>query len=158
MSNEVLFETAGAIATITINRPAQRNAINAAVRQGMFEAWARFEEDKALRVAILTGAGDQAFCAGADLKEMAENRTGPMPHGWLPVIGDSVRVTKPVIAAVNGVAYAGGWKKFEPLWGVVIRAKRAGAMLPVLERVLAGAGWGERPAARSEPTGPGGAA
>ena len=110
MSNEVLFETVGdAIALVTINRPEQRNAINAAVRKGLFDAWARFEADKSLRVAILTGSGSQAFCAGADLKEMAANSTGVLPRGTLPVLGDNVKVSKPVIAAVNGVAYAGGW-------------------------------------------------
>ena len=110
MSHEVLFETVGeAIAVVTINRPEQRNAINAAVRKGLFEAWERFEADSSLRVAILTGSGNQAFCAGADLKEMAANSTGLQPRGTLPVLGDNVKVTKPVIAAVNGVAYAGGW-------------------------------------------------
>jgi enoyl-CoA hydratase len=110
MADEILFETAGdGVAVVTINRPEQRNAINAGVRQGLFEAWERFEKDPALRVAILTGKGEQAFCAGADLKEMAENKLGVLPRGFIPVLGDNVHVTKPVIAAVNGVAFAGGW-------------------------------------------------
>lgn len=109
MADEVLVEVDGGVAVITINRPEQRNAINAGVRKGLFEAWARFEDDPNLRVAILTGAGDQAFCAGADLKEMAETKLGVLPRGFLPVLGDNVHVSKPVIAAVNGVAFAGGW-------------------------------------------------
>src|SRR5581483_6227036 len=97
------------IAVITINRPENRNALSAGVRKGLFDAWSRLEADKSLRVGILTGAGDKAFCAGADLKEMAEMKLGVLPRGFLPVLGDNVHVSKPVIAAVNGVAFAGGW-------------------------------------------------
>jgi enoyl-CoA hydratase/carnithine racemase len=107
--DEVLFERpASAIALITLNRPAQRNAINAGMRQGLFDAWARFEADRDLRVAILTGAGE-AFCAGADLKEMAETGLGVLPPNFLPILGEAVQLTKPVIAAVNGAAFAGGF-------------------------------------------------
>ena len=110
MADEILFETAGdGVAVVTINRPEQRNAIDAGVRDGLFAAWERFEQDPALRVAILTGRGEQAFCAGADLKEMAERGLGVLPRGFIPVLGDNVHVSKPVIAAVNGVAFAGGW-------------------------------------------------
>ena len=109
MNDAILYETRGAVALVTINRPAQRNAIDSAVRAGLFEIWQRIEDDAAIRVAILTGAGDQAFCAGMDLKEAAAAGLGVPPPGFLPVLGDNVRVTKPVIAAVNGVAYAGGW-------------------------------------------------
>lgn len=110
MADELLFETVdGHTAVITINRPAQRNAANQAVRTGLRAAFERFERDPALRVAILTGAGDQAFCGGMDLKEMAATGLGVPPRDFLPVIGDNLQVSKPVIAAVNGVAYAGGW-------------------------------------------------
>jgi enoyl-CoA hydratase len=97
------------IALVTINRPDQRNAIDTAVREGLFEAFRRIEADPAIRVAILTGAGDKAFCAGADLKEMAEMRLEVPPRGFFPILGDGVELTKPVIAAVNGVAFAGGF-------------------------------------------------
>ncbi len=107
--NAILFETRGAVAVITINRPEQRNAINAAVRAGLFAAWKRLEEDDALRVGILTASGDKAFCAGMDLKEMAAGGLGVLPRDFFPVLGDNVRVSKPVIAAVNGPAFAGGW-------------------------------------------------
>jgi enoyl-CoA hydratase/carnithine racemase len=79
------------------------------VRQGLFAAWDRFERDPALRVAILTGAGEKAFCAGGDLKEMVEKKLQVPPRDMFPVPGDSIEVSKPTIAAVNGVAFAGGW-------------------------------------------------
>ncbi len=64
MADEVLYEVADQIAIITINRPEKRNALNAAVRQGLWDAWRRFEADAHARVGILTGAGEKAFCAG----------------------------------------------------------------------------------------------
>lgn len=110
MSEAVLFEArAEGIAVITLNRPDQRNALGKAVREGLFAAWERFERDPALRVAILTGAGEKAFCAGGDLKEMVERGLQVPPRDMFPVPGDSIELTKPTIAAVNGVAFAGGW-------------------------------------------------
>jgi enoyl-CoA hydratase/carnithine racemase len=106
---ELRYEKAGPVVTLTINRPAQMNALNKAVRTGLFEGFRRFEADPAARVAILTGAGEKAFCAGMDLKEAAETALKVPPPDFLPILGDTIRVTKPVIAAVNGVAYAGGW-------------------------------------------------
>jgi enoyl-CoA hydratase len=110
MAQDVLFDArADGIAVITINRPDARNALGKGVREGLFAAWARFEEDPALRVAILTGAGDKAFCAGGDLKEMSETALTVPPRGMFPIPGDTIELTKPTIAAVNGVAFAGGW-------------------------------------------------
>jgi enoyl-CoA hydratase len=109
MSDDILFDRRGAVAIITINRPEQRNAISSGVRRGLRDAFERFEADEAAYVAILTGAGEKAFCAGMDLKEAADTMLGVPPRDFLPIIGDTVQVTKPVIAAVNGVAYAGGW-------------------------------------------------
>jgi enoyl-CoA hydratase len=109
MSDDVLFEIEGPVAVITLNRPAQLNAINSGIRHGLAEAWKRFEQDESLKVAILTGSGEKAFCAGMDLKEAAATRLKVPPRDFIPVLGDNVHVSKPVIAAVNGVAYAGGW-------------------------------------------------
>jgi enoyl-CoA hydratase/carnithine racemase len=106
---ELRYEKAGPVVTLTINRPAQMNALNKAVRTGLFEGFRRFEADPGARVAILTGAGEKAFCAGMDLKEAAETALKVPPPDFLPILGDTIHVTKPVIAAVNGVAYAGGW-------------------------------------------------
>ena len=79
------------------------------MREGLFAAWDRFERDPALRVAILTGAGDKAFCAGGDLKEMVETGMQVPPRDMFPLPYDNVELSKPTIAAVNGVAFAGGW-------------------------------------------------
>lgn len=106
----VLFDTpAEGVALITINRPESRNALGRDVREGLFAAWDRFSQDDELRVAILTGAGDKAFCAGGDLKEMTQGALAVPPRGMFPVLGDSIEVAKPTIAAVNGAAFAGGW-------------------------------------------------
>ena len=110
MSDPVLFEARGdAIAIITLNRPQSHNALSHEMRAGLFAAWQRFEVDPELRVAILTGAGDKAFCAGADLKEMTQAALAVPPRDMFPVPGDTVKVSKPTIAAVNGVALGGGW-------------------------------------------------
>jgi enoyl-CoA hydratase/carnithine racemase len=104
---EVLFEVRGQCALITLNRPDQRNAIDRPMCAQLWRAFEDFDKDPALRVAILTGAGDKAFSAGRDLKEAAREEGLPLPP--LPILGDTLHVTKPVIAAVNGVAIAGGW-------------------------------------------------
>ena len=97
------------IAIITINRPEQRNALNAEVCHALTHAWRHFESDPALRVAILTAAGDRAFCAGSDLKEMVETGMRVPPRDFIPVPYDNIELTKPTIAAVNGVAFGAGW-------------------------------------------------
>lgn len=109
INQSVRYEHEDGVVVISIDRPAQMNAMNRDVRKGLFAAFARFEEDDAALVAILTGAGDRAFCAGMDLKEAAETGIGVPPPGFLPIIGDNISVTKPTIAAVNGMAFAGGW-------------------------------------------------
>ncbi|HEY6131113.1 MAG TPA: enoyl-CoA hydratase-related protein [Halioglobus sp.] len=110
MSDAVLFDARDdGIAVITLNRPETRNALGKDIRTGLFAAWERFERDPKLRIAILTGAGDKAFCAGGDLKEMVESRLKVPPRDLFPVPGDNIELSKPTIAAVNGVAFAGGW-------------------------------------------------
>ncbi|PEQ13005.1 enoyl-CoA hydratase [Novosphingobium sp. PC22D] len=110
MSDAVLFDTRDdGIAVITINRPDTRNALSREVREGLRAAWARFEADAACRIAILTGSGEKAFCAGGDLKEMVETGMAVPPRDMFPLPYDSIELTKPTIAAVNGHAFAGGW-------------------------------------------------
>jgi len=110
MTDAILFDArADGIAILTINRPDQRNCLSREVREGLRAAWERFEADPALRVAILTGSGDKAFCAGGDLKEMVETGMTVPPRAMFPLPYDSIELGKPTIAAVNGVAFAGGW-------------------------------------------------
>jgi enoyl-CoA hydratase/carnithine racemase len=114
---KLLYETRERIAYVTINRPEARNAIDPDVHRAMIEAWTEFAADDSVDVAILTGAGDDAFCAGADLKTyippiMHEAR----PHDVREIVELGLngftrgmhRIGKPIVAAVNGWALAGG--------------------------------------------------
>ena len=109
MADEVLYEVDGRVATFTLNRPDQRNAVNPAVTELMNGFVEQFETDDDVWVGILTGAGDKAFSAGADLKAIASGQAGGIGAGK-GGFGGFVRYarTKPVIAAVNGIAFAGG--------------------------------------------------
>lgn len=109
MSEVVPYVREGAVAWLTINRPEARNALNAEAREGLFAGLRAFNADGDARVLVLTGAGDKSFCAGADLKEMARTHLAVPPQESLPQIGRTIAVDKPVIAAVNGTAYAGGF-------------------------------------------------
>jgi len=105
----VHFEVVDRVAWLTIDRPEARNALSAEVRAGLWDGVRRFTADDDAAVLVLTGAGDQAFCAGGDLREMAEGALTVPPPDFLPQFGRNVVVDKPTIAAVNGVAYAGGF-------------------------------------------------
>jgi enoyl-CoA hydratase len=110
MGDAVRYDvTEDGIAILTIDRPEQRNALSKEVRDGLRAAWGRFDADDAARIAILTGAGDKAFCAGGDLKEMVETGLKTPPRDMFPVPYENIALSKPTIAAVNGVAFAGGW-------------------------------------------------
>ncbi len=109
MTDELLYEHGGDIVWVTMNRPEARNALNQAVRAGLFDAIRRFDADPAAKVLVLTGAGDVAFSAGGDLLEMAENALRVPPPDFLPRLGENIHTAKPVIAAVNGIAYGGGF-------------------------------------------------
>lgn len=98
----------GPIVIVEINRPAQRNAVDAATAAALADAFRRFEADERASVAVLTGAGGH-FCAGADLKAYASgDRRTIGPDGDGPMGPTRMRLTKPVIAAVEGYAVAGG--------------------------------------------------
>lgn len=106
---EITYAVEDGVAWLTINRPEARNALNKAVRDGLWSGFERFARDDAAAVLILTGAGEKAFCAGGDLKEMAGAAMQVPPPDFLPYLQRTVKVDKPVIAAVNGVAFAGGF-------------------------------------------------
>ncbi len=104
----VLCETNGPVAVVTINRPEVRNAIDRPTATALREAFERFDGDDRLAVAVLTGAGG-TFCAGADLKAVAEGRgTRVAETGDGPLGPTRMLLTKPVLAAVEGYAVAGG--------------------------------------------------
>ena len=115
------YERAGAAAVLTITRPERRNAVDADTAAELLDAYRRFESDDDARVLVVTGEGPEAFCAGADLKALAErgaSYTGDDPQAavdeWLDTVPDGpmgfTRLTssKPTIAAVSGWCLAGG--------------------------------------------------
>ena len=115
----VLYEKRDRIAYVTINRPEARNAVSPEVHRAMIAAWADFAEDESVDVAILTGAGDDAFCAGADLKEYIPpimRDAGPDDVREIVELGlngftrGMHRIPKPIVGAVNGWALAGGFE------------------------------------------------
>jgi enoyl-CoA hydratase len=98
----------GAVAIITIERPERRNAVDRATAEALVEAFERFDAEEDASVAIQTGAGG-AFCAGADLKAISEgNSNGVSETGRAPMGPSRMRLSKPVIAAIEGHAVAGG--------------------------------------------------
>jgi enoyl-CoA hydratase/carnithine racemase len=110
MSEHIKYEVSDGIAWLTINRPEARNALNMAARDAFGEACRSFADDDDAQVLVLTGAGDKAFCAGADLKEMADTQMKVPPKDILVYFNRSLKTDKPIIAAVNGPAFAGGFQ------------------------------------------------
>lgn len=104
-NDELLYEVVDSIATITINRPDARNALNSAVRDGIRASLELFTRDDHAKVLIITAAGNVAFSAGADLKEMSEQKLTIPPNDFI----SDLATHKPVIAAVNGAALGGGF-------------------------------------------------
>ena len=109
---DVSYEVADGVARITIDREERRNAINPAVVAGISDALERAEADETIKVVILTGAGERAFCAGGDLGDMAE-ASRVAQHFIRGEVGDlftQMRACRlPIIARVNGHALAGGF-------------------------------------------------
>jgi enoyl-CoA hydratase len=104
VGEEVRYERIGAAAVLTIDRPERRNAVDAATAQALREGLECSEADEDARVLVLTGAGGEAFCAGADLKAMdldVDHPAGPMGFSRLAA-------SKPTIAAIDGWCLAGG--------------------------------------------------
>ncbi|MHB8576618.1 MAG: enoyl-CoA hydratase/isomerase family protein [Dehalococcoidia bacterium] len=109
----VKYEVDGRIVTITIDRPEALNSINPETNQALADAFATFRDDPEVWIAILTGAGDRAFCTGADLKELIpalgeQARAGTLTEFNFGGITRGYDCWKPIIAAINGFALAGG--------------------------------------------------
>jgi enoyl-CoA hydratase/carnithine racemase len=111
MTDSILLEREGAISVITINRPEKRNAIDAEASARLNSAILEIESDASVAVTILTGAGD-VFCAGADLKALTDGQLAAVNEAPPGGFGGLARARrrKPIIAAVNGHALAGGFE------------------------------------------------
>jgi len=107
MPDVVLTEVADRIATVTMNRPDARNALNRELRHALSNALGSLDQDPEVDVVVLTGA-DPAFCAGVDLKEMGSSAGKASVDNASRARGPFPTMTKPVIGAVNGVAVTGG--------------------------------------------------
>jgi enoyl-CoA hydratase/carnithine racemase len=141
--------THGSVRVITINRPQRRNALDPETYLGLGRAFVEAEHDDAVRVVVLTGAGDQAFCAGMDLKAFAAGEQGAGGGPGTEVFVERV-YPKPIVAAVNGAAVAGG---FGIMLGcdLVVAADHAVFGLPEVKRGLVGVGATSRAALRLPP-------
>ncbi|HVX19953.1 MAG TPA: crotonase/enoyl-CoA hydratase family protein [Acidimicrobiales bacterium] len=142
MADEVLRERRGHVEILTINRPDARNAINGAVSAGIAEALDQLAEDPEAWVVVLTGSGDKAFSAGMDLKAFAAGEGVTIMSGSGGFGGIARRdFPKPIIAAVNGSALAGG---FEVMLAcdLVVAADHATFGIPEAKRGLIAAAGG----------------
>jgi enoyl-CoA hydratase/carnithine racemase len=146
----IRYEVEDRVATITLDRPAVLNAVHPPASAELRDAWRRVREDQNVLVAILTGAGDRAFCAGMDLKWAAAHaedrrRDGTRPDlslhfGGLVDAPSRFDLWKPIIAAVNGVAAGGGFE-MAMACDIVVAAEQARFGLPEVTRgLLPGAG------------------
>ncbi len=108
---DVLYEVDNGVATVTINRPAKYNALNTAVVDTLRELMKQAEEDDSVRVVILTGTGEKAFAAGADIAEFKDKDSKtvrPLAQNGQEFCKYMESMSKPVIAAINGFALGGG--------------------------------------------------
>jgi enoyl-CoA hydratase/carnithine racemase len=142
MAHTVRYELADHIAVITLDRPDQRNAIDAVMAAALRAAVDRFEAEPEAYVAILTGSGERAFCAGMDLKAFAAGAGPAILEGPGGFAGFTHHPrTKPVIAAVNGPALAGGCELVLAC-DLVVAAEHAMFGLPEVKRGLFSASGG----------------
>jgi enoyl-CoA hydratase/carnithine racemase len=116
MAEATIYEKKDHLAILTLNRPEAMNAMNAAMRREMSEAFIDFRGDNDSWILVVTGAGDRAFCAGMDLREMASRLASGPPQGApahprtpeVSLMAGNTEIWKPIIAAINGVAVGGG--------------------------------------------------
>jgi len=110
MSSDFRVSRQGPVLTVTLDRADALNALHPDVHVHLEQVWDGFAADPSLRVAILTGAGDRAFCVGSDLKAYDAGRQPIMPRSGWAGLTNRARCPKPIIAAVNGLALGGGFE------------------------------------------------
>jgi E-phenylitaconyl-CoA hydratase len=149
--NEVLYEERERIAYITLNRPEAMNALNTPLRQLLHDVLTRFRDSNDAWVAIITGAGDRAFSAGADLKEMSvrnkELHAGGGDAFWdaeTPTLNRGLKIWKPIIAAINGYCLAGGLELALACDIRVATESASFALTEVMRGILPGGGGTQR--------------
>ena len=145
----VVYEKRGRVAYVTLNRPSVLNALDLKTHEELAEVWDEFERDGDIRVGVLTGAGDRAFSAGQDLKELAARIAGGVgpstfgsrgAPGWPRLTERFSSITKPLIARVNGLAIGGGMELVLAC-DIVVAAEHATFALPEARLgLVAGAG------------------
>jgi enoyl-CoA hydratase len=141
MSNVVTVEKRGAVGILTVCRPEALNAVNGDVREGLAAAGGELEADPAIGCIVLTGAGDKAFIAGADIKEMSDKSYMDMfLSDAISVLDRFAALRIPVIAAVNGFALGGGCE-IAMMCDIVIASDRARFGQPEI-RLGVIPGWG----------------
>jgi crotonobetainyl-CoA hydratase len=142
-ASEVITEVHDAVLLITLNRPNAGNSINAALGVGLENALNQLDTDPALRVGVLTGAGEKTFCAGVDLKAVAAGESPNPGRDRNRGVGQLFRhaLRKPIIAAVNGAALGGG-TEMALACDLVVAADNAVFGLPEVTRGLPAAGGG----------------
>lgn len=130
----VNFEKRGRIALLTLDEPAKLNALSAGLRQGILEGLAKIDADDGVRAGIITGGGERAFCAGADIAGFSfdPERVRKYLAEALGVLSAPERCAKPLIAAVNGLAYGGGFE-LAIACDFVIASERARFGLPEIQ-------------------------
>ncbi|CAN5298471.1 enoyl-CoA hydratase-related protein [soil metagenome] len=106
----ITVEKDGPVTIITINRPEKYNALNLGANRDLDAAFNSFENDPEQRVAIITGAGEKAFCAGHDLEQQSDGKRLEAPVRGAAGLTSRFTLNKPVIAAVNGLAMGGGFE------------------------------------------------
>ncbi len=150
----ILYEKKGRLAYVTINRPERRNAIDPETSRELLEAFTDFKDDDAVWAAVLTGAGDQAFSAGADLVALAQSyASGGQGIDWdIPFGGITRRYDcwKPMIAAINGYCLAGGLE-MALACDIRIAAEHATFGLPEPKRAIIPAAGGTQRLPRAVP-------
>ncbi|MFQ5934389.1 MAG: enoyl-CoA hydratase/isomerase family protein, partial [Dehalococcoidia bacterium] len=149
--SEVLFEKRDRIAYVTINRPEVMNALNSSTWNALSDAWLRIRDEADIWCAIVTGAGDKAFSAGADLKEMSENRRH-LDEGDIEQVTRrrttinwrNLEVWKSIIAAVNGYCLAGGLELALACDFIIASEQASFGLAEVTRAIIPGGGGTQR--------------